>query len=429
MPQLAAALALCAGLVMRDSLTGIIGTAFLGFACSGYLLQQKVEASTGGSLCNIDQVFNCDTVNRSEWSMAFGVPISLLGMGFYGGLIVAALQAPTGPKRNPTFFRITALISMVSAVYGLFLLGISKQIGAFCVVCITMYAVNFILVWAGWRGLREQSASLLSNLGAAITSAESLSLVATFLVGVIWGSNWYEGAAQPAGADLAEAARRSAASGADPAVDLSATLAQLYGRSGGPVQISGNEPLLGDPNAAYQITEFADFGCPHCADASVALKELVAASPDVAVRFKYFPLSGACNPMLADPADPGPDPSRCHAAYAAECANVQGKFWEMSTQLFNNQGQFGLEQLEGYAGSVGVDLPKWRACMEDPKTAASIERSAREGEAAGVHGTPALYIKGLLPETVEIRRGVPAVLALIEAHRDGLKLPAPSPER
>jgi protein-disulfide isomerase len=67
--------------------------------------------------------------------------------------------------------------------------------------------------------------------------------------------------------------------------------------------------------------------------------------------------------------------------------------------------------------------------MEDPKTAASIERSAREGEAAGVHGTPALYIKGLLPETVEIRRGVPAVLALIEAHRDGLKLPAPSPER
>src|SRR5262245_48927998 len=97
---LVAAVLSCAGLVWCAPRGGFAATALLGAAASGYLFSRKLDA-TGPSICNINQVVNCDLVNSSANSELFGVPIALLGVGFFVGVLVVAAVASA--PRHPMF--------------------------------------------------------------------------------------------------------------------------------------------------------------------------------------------------------------------------------------------------------------------------------------------------------------------------------------
>ena len=81
----------------------------------------------------------------------------------------------------------------------------------------------------------------------------------------------------------------------------------------------GNAPVLGDQNAAVTIVEVSDFECPYCArHFSQTYPQLKANYIDkglVKLVFKNYPLSFHQTAQKA--------------AEAGDCANDQGKFWEM----------------------------------------------------------------------------------------------------
>jgi protein-disulfide isomerase/uncharacterized membrane protein len=424
-PQLAAALAVCAGLVLRDTLTGTLATAVVAFGANAYLFNHKLEASAGKLLCDIDATFSCGKINSSEWSMAFGVPITLIGMAFYSGLFLAGMMAPSGPAKNAVYPRINALFAIGSTVYSMFLLKVSHDMGSYCLMCLTIYGANFLLVWSGFRGVREAGSTLLADVGTTLQSRELIVLCATFLVAVGGGRSYFLDQTK----EMRALTQKPAEKAKTPEDEERELIAKLYAQAGGPVEVTGTEPSQGPADAKYQLVEFADFGCPHCAEASEEVKDLLAAWPDLQIKYKYFPLSPACNPMIAAVSgQQDPDPGRCRAAYAAECAHQQGKFWEMSHELFHNQGPFPQEQLKDLAKGVGLDVPKWEECLANPNTAATVEASARAGEAAGVRGTPSLFLKGVFPnQVVDVSFGMLGVAKLLELHQDGKPLPAPPP--
>ena len=92
----------------------------------------------------------------------------------------------------------------------------------------------------------------------------------------------------------------------------------------------------GPEDAAYHVVEFADYLCGHCAEASKELKHWLPEQPDVKLSFKVFPLSGQCNPGL--PKNDPPNLASCVAAVYADCAGQQGRFWEVNSDLYVNQG-------------------------------------------------------------------------------------------
>jgi protein-disulfide isomerase len=103
--------------------------------------------------------------------------------------------------------------------------------------------------------------------------------------------------------------------------------------------------------------------------------------------FKDFPLSF--------------HPNAQKAAEAAHCAGEQGAYWAMHDKLFSAQGAWsGLAEVTdtfaGYAGGMGLDVAAFRACLESGKFAAQIAQEVREGQAAGVGGTPSFLINGQL---------------------------------
>lgn len=86
------------------------------------------------------------------------------------------------------------------------------------------------------------------------------------------------------------------------------------------------------------------------------------------------------------------------AAEAAGCAEDQGKFWEMHDRLFGNQQALGPDDLQKHAGALGLDIVKFKSCLDSGKHADEIKAATNEGQKAGISGTPAFLIGFMQPD-------------------------------
>ena len=170
----------------------------------------------------------------------------------------------------------------------------------------------------------------------------------------------------------------------------------------GDINVS-SAPVRGSAGASVQIVEFSDMQCPYCARQVEVLRQLVNAYPDkVAWYFKSYPLSFH------------PDSPLAHRALAA--AGKQGKFWEMHDAVFANQKSIKRNDLIRMAAELNLDVAKFNADLEDPKTQTAVDKDQVEGERMGVSGTPAMFINGR-PVT-----GVRTYAELQEIIEDELKI-------
>lgn len=410
MAFLAGAVAFCAQIVMVDTRKGVLATALLAAGCNAYLLYGKFAGATHMA-CSVDDYWDCLGVNSLPESELFGIPVTLYGLGFYLGLAIASLG---GRERTPRFDQINGLFGIVALGFSGWLGYAAFAAGKGCIVCITIYACAVLLLWAAFKGLAASGRSLFEGVDRIFGSSSLWLITACFaLVTLIGASAWRSKKAENDVPDVVDGAE----------IDIQA-LAKLYARPQGTVRLDGSEPRLGKRDATIKVVEFADYGCPHCAQASPELKRIVSENPEVQLLFRVFPLSGACNPAIEG--DGGVE--RCKAAMAAECAGNQGRYYELSSLLFKNLGYHADENLAFMAKEVeGLDFERWVECMSDPSTIEGVMADARAGIDAEVHGTPTLFVQGLLSDDawVEITAGPPALEALVAAVRKGAELPAP----
>jgi protein-disulfide isomerase len=119
------------------------------------------------------------------------------------------------------------------------------------------------------------------------------------------------------------------------------------------------------------------------------------------------------------------------AAEAANCAGEQGKYWEMHDRLYSNQQA--LEPWTTHAQAVGLDVPKFEACLNGGGQAAEIRRDMAEAQKAGVTGTPAFFLSYTDPKsskvTTEIRLTGSQPFANFKAAIDKLLAEQPKPRQ
>jgi protein-disulfide isomerase len=165
--------------------------------------------------------------------------------------------------------------------------------------------------------------------------------------------------------------------------------------------------LYGNIGAKVSLVEYGDFQCPACAAYWPAVMQLKAQYPnDLVVAYRHFPLVNI-HP-LATP-----------AAVAAEAANAQGKFWEMSDKLFTNQNLWvkapdSLVEFKKFAAEIGLDVQKFEA---DYATADSYQTlivgHMKSGGALKVTGTPSFFLNGQKVSTQSPQQLVDLVTAAI----------------
>jgi protein-disulfide isomerase len=143
----------------------------------------------------------------------------------------------------------------------------------------------------------------------------------------------------------------------------------------------------GSKTAKIALVEFTDYQCPFCGrhvrDTYPQLQKEYIQTGKVQYFLKDFPLNSH---VFAK-----------KASEAAYCAEDQGKYWEMHDKLFENQQALQLTNLITYAQQVGLDVPKFQACMDSGKHAARVQKNYSEGQAAGVRSVPSFYIGRIEP--------------------------------
>jgi len=158
----------------------------------------------------------------------------------------------------------------------------------------------------------------------------------------------------------------------------------------------------GSADAPVQVVEFADFQCPYCAQFEATVQAIRDKYPDqVAFTFAHFPLPGH---TFAE-----------HAARAAECAHVQGRFEAMRSLLFEKQQDLGVVPWLDFAKQAGIlDINQFDACVKDTGPVEGIEQSKKLAENMDVWGTPTIIVNGwklpLTPSSEDLEKIVENVL-------------------
>lgn len=143
-----------------------------------------------------------------------------------------------------------------------------------------------------------------------------------------------------------------------------------------------DDPSMGPADAPITIIQFAEYQCGYCGKAQETLDEVEKNYPGkTRLVFRDFPLN------FHDRAIP--------AAIAANCAEKQGKYWEVHGMLMSNQRALEEADLERTAREAKLDIEKWQACRQDPSVEAEVKKDMEDGAKAGVQGTPAFFINGL----------------------------------
>jgi uncharacterized membrane protein len=110
-----------------------------GVAISSVSLYHHVSKSKT-SFCDINEVFNCDLVNRSTYSTVLGVPVALIGI--LGYLLILGLTTTYREKAETP-----AMLLVVSAAglgFALYLTYIEAHVlGAWCILCLTSLLLIF----------------------------------------------------------------------------------------------------------------------------------------------------------------------------------------------------------------------------------------------------------------------------------------------
>ena len=132
-----------------------------------------------------------------------------------------------------------------------------------------------------------------------------------------------------------------------------------------------------------ELVEYLDFQCPYCRTASGAIKAVVLndLAGRVRLRVRHFPLREK-------------HPRADATARAAEAAGRQGRFWEMHDLLFARFEAVTDDDLASYAAELGLAADRFAADLADPALIAAIEEDREAGLAAGVTGTPGLFLDG-----------------------------------
>ena len=107
------------------------------------------------AFCDIGQSFNCDLVNRSQYSMFHGIPVALLGI--LGYLLILSLATVYREKAETPF--ILAGSVLTGFAFALYLTYIEAFVlHAWCILCLSSLALIGILavlsVWKAARALK-----------------------------------------------------------------------------------------------------------------------------------------------------------------------------------------------------------------------------------------------------------------------------------
>ena len=370
----------------------------LGLAVSGYLLSRHLALASAGAQDGLDvcsALFGtgCDAALRSAVSIQFGIPLAGWGVVYYTTLAVFLLLAWVFGKSFKFEATLAALVlSVVAALAGVGLV-VTMLVGQFpfCPLCAVVHTINLVLVFPLKRmtgrpipqllkALAEGGMYLLAGKTADPAQArwKLLGFFTVALSSVVL-YQWVVIETMPQ--EVAEASQS----------DDQEVLATYQESPRQVIPIDVDDPRLGPSHAPIQLVVFSDFRCPSCRSFSDRASHLARRfRENLQIVFKHFPLGKACNRSVIR----NFHPRSCEAAWAAEAARRQGRFWSFHDALFSSDLTSGQNTVSQIAKALMLDLQRFEADRNAEATMAKVKGDVELGIRLGVNSTPAVFLNG-----------------------------------
>jgi protein-disulfide isomerase len=150
------------------------------------------------------------------------------------------------------------------------------------------------------------------------------------------------------------------------------------------VPVSPRDHSQGPATAAVTLVQYGDYECPYTRQSTTVVRAIQQQLGDqLRFVFRNFPLTEI-------------HPHALHAAFAAEAAATQGRFWEMHDYIFHHQHTLEDSDLEQFAAAVGLDMQQFARDMAERPYIGRIEEDLQSGLRSGVRGTPTFFLSGVL---------------------------------
>ncbi len=163
---------------------------------------------------------------------------------------------------------------------------------------------------------------------------------------------------------------------------------------------------MGDPDAPVKVTNFSSYACGFCGEFSENVEpgfiEQYVETGDV--YYRYVNIPGNDGPSLL-------------AAEASYCAADQQGFFNYKRFLYANVRMidgFSEENLLAYAGTSGLDVDIFQACMADNTYTNAYRQDIRYAQSVGVTATPVFLVNDQLVFSSDLINLVDSLLARVE---------------
>lgn len=277
----------------------------------------------------------CGIVKKTVFAYPMGIPMPLIGIGGFLAIGLAELL----PGRRARI--VQAMLAAFAGIVAAGLLNVQAMMKTVCPYCVVADVAGLVL--------------LALSLGRALRGWDPPAQKGQLIGGLV-------------------------------AICLAVAAPITFGMSKKAIPVDV-PPVIADemrktPRGKVTVVDFVDFECPFCRMTHAELGPLLAERKDkVRVVRKQVPLR--MHPHAMD------------AARAACCGEKLGKGDEIADALFTTPvSDLTPDGIEALAVKHGLDLARFKDCVQDPATDACVKAGGEAFRAAKGHGLPTIYIDG-----------------------------------
>jgi uncharacterized membrane protein len=103
---------------------------------------QRHYAKSSSDFCDFSQQFNCDIVNRSEYSEFEGIPVAAIGVAGYAVLFLLSTLWKSRPE-TPTRLLVAAGVGLLFALYLTYVEA--HDLRTWCILCLASQVLIFLI--------------------------------------------------------------------------------------------------------------------------------------------------------------------------------------------------------------------------------------------------------------------------------------------
>ena len=345
---------------------------------------------TYASFCDVSATLNCTDAYTSRFGAFGGVPVALLGLLFFAGVLALIAFCSSSPAASRNLAGYIFLASTIGLAAVLYLAYASYFVlHVVCLLCAGTYVAVIGLFLLSGSGTQYPMTSLpmrmIDDLKLLVRTPRALAAAVVFVAAAAGAIAVFPHQTVSAEAGTSDAEQ------AAPAPTVSKSQIEQFEKY---LSEQPRVPVVAPSDgAAIVILKFNDYQCPGCGQTYRDYKPVLAkwakqAPGKVKFTAKDYPLERECNQFVGQDLHVG----ACEAAVAVRLAREKGKAEAMEDWLYANQPAMNPDTVKKAAVTVGgvTDFD-----ARYPAMLALVKADIAQGQQLQISGTPTFFVNGM----------------------------------